>query len=231
MSSLDQKHLYAVEGYLRSFVDNFDKVFPSQLTLTVVNLMGYLFVCFDLTTTQKENASSEFVDSTKTIFDASQSYDYSVFDSCHRFPFVNAGCSVGARKGVNTYKVKCIDDYSDFYMSQDVAIGIVPDITQNLMNRNTSNMEHFYMWFHGEGIICKENKLRTKEMSISTTWKSEDIITVKIDCNEWRVFFYLNGKLFHTWIGLKIKEGHTYHLCIHSKSRGKFQLLQYIWES
>eukprot|EP01084_Bolivina_argentea_P182973 315803_1 len=133
---------------------------------------------------------------------------YVYFSICSSFTFLS---------GINEFKIKCIKPKAD-------VIGIIS---------NTKICEYANRWcFQAEGnlyaycsgqVLCSFNTTNMEanpQQSHLAEWKQNDIITVRINCEEWSVTFLLNdqqlGKTmpivpnmpYHAFIGIQHHQVH-----------------------
>ena len=94
--------------------------------------------------------------------------------------------------GINEIRIKCIKPSYVW----DV-IGISSDITEckTGLRINYTPRGNFYFFFKDVGIDeYIDGEFKTLHQT-NLSWKSNDVITIKIDCDKWNVSFFLNDVL------------------------------------
>ena len=131
--------------------------------------------------------------------------------------------SFGFDSGINEIKIQCIKPMAD-------VIGITSDITECKSHDlwvNDTKQGKFYSYYNQCGIDQNVDGVfeRQYDVNFSIKWKKDDIIELRVDCDEWNVSFHLNDTL----IGGKvpIAENLRYHLviCTNSEACAEYQLL------
>lgn len=132
------------------------------------------------------------------------------------------GCSVGWNWGVYEFSVKCVHPQND-------VIGVVSDVA-------ACKDEHWIAayWLdatayglYGHGIVM-ENVARGQHPRILqdglAKWKKDDVVTVKLDCEQWEISYFINGKqVGETHV---IRENATYSPYFGSKhAAAEYQLI------
>ena len=113
------------------------------------------------------------------------------------FAIVTVGCLLEINKGINEFKVKCIKPSADLIgimsnMDEDVINGSAFDAPK--LMRQLNGYKYWWEIKHTEFLFAYKNKDRIGGHKSVRSWNvaRNDIITVRVDCNQWIVTFYLN---------------------------------------
>ena len=208
------QHEYLVAGYLRRIAYDVDKMYPLDLLNIFFEFTGNFLLRFDTTNPD----FSRCIAFLGTIFD--RNYEYP------KRGVVNVGSSIGITEGIVSFRVK----YSD--APKNDAIGIMSEFTQDDRGLLCQRGFQYYAWgdhmhnrmpgrisfissYGPEGIV--------REKIVKTTWAVGDVFTVKVDCNDWTVRFYINDKSLR-WQGIEPHKVYYPFLCSQNE-QGRYEIV------
>ena len=173
---------YLVDGYIREeYISKYnDQTYPMALNTIIIQFLGSIFLRFDRIRDLYKYVIQE---EGKLIL----SDTFAVFI---------IGCSLGFNKGINEIRIKSIK-------AKDDAIGIMSGITG--LNDSAYDAEalisklagYKYWMYNRRGIWAQKDKTTLKKYVVKAVdgWKDGDIICIKVDCNQCKMGFYINGEL------------------------------------
>ena len=135
---------------------------------------------------------------------------------------VTVGCSYGVNHGVHEFRIKSLHDFNSHS-----AIGITSNI-QVIANAKASWLNKYdgykYWWYETNAIFTQTGEVTTNRQIIPNKWGKKDIISVRVNCVDWKVGFYVNNKMFGQEI--EIEKNHSYYLVVAFQNIGvKYKLL------
>eukprot|EP01084_Bolivina_argentea_P053409 98037_1 len=147
------------------------------------------------------------------VFQMNRNYIYGINSNtsgCYlvyaHHPYKNKGYN----KGVHLWSIKCNKLCHTFHEGCHHDIGII-----SCRNKNYTIKPLFTRKYENDGVLYK---------GFENVWKQGNIITVKLDCNNWTVTFYVMNKSSQITFGMKVSEQtierneyyFVLHLCVHN---------------
>ena len=101
--------------------------------------------------------------------------------------------NTGLNKGIHLWSVKLVSRYADCYLS----IGVTTEKNDKLVNEWKLGRNAFYLFLHDR----RDDKHWIDTGFNSnykgyTRWKHDQVVTIKLNCNEWMVTYFKDGKEF-----------------------------------
>ena len=199
-----------VFGYMKHLISSIETddntySYPIELNCIIINCLGNILLRFD---TFHENYKSCITN-----------YGYTVMtpNSPGIFP---VGCSWAMKEGSKyNIKLKCIQPGYDGF-------GILSNIDEckDLSCTWWTTMSApNYFWYENCGVFGTSISLKNIQNLFAQKWEANDIIGIKVDCAEWKVYFHINDKIV---AHLQIEPNYNYHvaLCLQN-TNCKYQLL------
>lgn len=189
-SSFHKMHECLVHGYVKEeYITKDDTSYPSDLNKLILEFLGNCLLKFDYFT----NAMAKYVHDDGTRLQ-------SVYAQR-----VTVASSFGINKGVINIDIECIKPGK-----WDI-IAIGSNLEECKRKEWISYMKGYkYWWYQGMGIFGeKDSKDIVDRLSDKEKWNAKDIISMKIDCDEWGITFYKNKKATYT---MPMHQDTTYYL-------------------
>ena len=184
------KHDYLTNGYIKEQLINkkVDNLYPLELSRVISDFLGNILMKFDFVNT--EELMKYIYENSKSIEIPSgvlQSYSFS--SNRHTF-----GCSLALDTGVTYIDIQCINP------GECDAIGIVSDFDECKNDVWFCNLNGYNYWWHNgyKAILKRQNSEIPELKRLERIWEKNDIITMRIDFNEWEITFFLNQNEQHT---------------------------------
>ena len=192
-----QQHL--VNGYVKQeFSGNCNSSYPLELSNVILIFLGNILIKFDV-----------FNDDFKRFIDENGKHiKYMISGKSLTQNLNTICCSFGMNKGVTIIDIKCINPCGSG------VIGILSDIDECKTGKWIVNMSGYkYWWYNASTTIFgeKDNEDIVESFDVKESWKPNDIVRMKIDCNEWKLTFYLNEQAMHT---MPLHENIKYYLFV-----------------
>ena len=206
-----------VSGYMSQEFDvrSTDIHYPNALNGIIVNFAAAnMFLSFDLVHDIHGDCIQDNIEG--TLISTSPSKDAQNFNICSSYTFTEGK--------IHSFGVKCSKRES--WASEFV--GITSDIKEFIREYYSCVMQlnaNIYYYYGNGGIIEGfETKNRTGETQDAPRWNVGDIITVQVDCIDWKFTIYHNDqKVGHSFA---IVPNQQYHAFITVKSNNsEFQLM------
>lgn len=127
------------------------------------------------------------------------------------YPKHNFACSIPINKDVTYFNIECIKK------SGHDAIGIISDIEQSKSPLWISNIKGYkYIWYDNDQIngykhLHEIYSTERRGYNQRPKWNNGDMITIKVDCDQWLVTFYLNRIVQFKW---NISQTRKYYLVL-----------------
>ena len=184
-SGLKYRQNCLCSGYIKEELLHRDgkDLYPLELSSVINDFLGNMLLGFDCA--HKEELFKDIDGNGKHIKICFKSASID-----ERVAHTKIACSSFINKGVTVIDIKCIQS------SRWDAIGIMSDIDQYKSDEWLSQIKGYRYWYYdGQGIFAHHNDKKSsldKQYDKLPKWKQDDIISMKIDCNEWNITFYLN---------------------------------------
>ena len=129
---------------------------------------------------------------------------------------------IGFNEGIHTWSVKYVAANNDKYDRRAIcyhSIGVTNKKYEHLLTKCTS---------HGrKGVWITGEKAGNSFYDGSGKWEHNTVITVKLDCNDWSVTYYKDGKKMQFEGGF-IEEGFYYFVlvCCGASYRGHMEVVE-----
>ena len=175
-------------GYIKKYlVYNHTKLYPMELNQIILESLGNVLLRFDVI---EKGQFRKYIDENGKHIRIPDSICY---------PKHNFACSVPINQGVTYFNIECIKK------SGHEAIGIISSLDQCKSRVWISNFTCYkYIWYDEDAIVAHKYLRKiysTKRRGYNETpkWNEGDMITVKVDCVNWKVTFYLNRSVQFEW--------------------------------
>eukprot|EP01084_Bolivina_argentea_P087309 157688_1 len=211
MSTFNERLNYLVYGYVLIELNKIklSSKYPIELNALIIHFLGNIFLKFDLVHENYKDCISK----NGTVIKRS--------GSLKGIRWFSVCSSTSFSEGIHQFRIKCVKPKGD-------SIGIMSntDIVKE-KNKYHSWINCNIYYYHGEGTLyCGDGLGSTARGQYNLApFEKDDIIAVKIDCNEWKVQFLRNDKLigktwdiqpdlsYHPFIGTRCEDT-EYHLVI-----------------
>ena len=210
LNDLQSINSHLTSGYIRQqYMQRYSRDFAAELIQFIATLLGCMLMTFDTINKDWKHVIQQdgYLIKSKTM------------------KVLLYGCSIGVRGGVFTFRIKCLSS------GNDEGIGIMSDINE-CSKTSTMNTVHFmakdikgykYYWLGKRGIYAKHDEIELQSFDVPDEWEKDDIISIKVDCNKWKVTFSRNDKQEKS---MEIKSNLTYYLFVTTQWHGSsYQLL------
>ena len=213
--SLAQCGRYLVNGYTRNSLQQSDITanYPISINKIIDKYLGNIFLKFDIC----PNDYTQVIQNDGTLMNRS-------IDIVENGKLFLVASSTGFSSGINEIKIEVMQDHNNSI------IGVITDI--NHCKRKIwigyikANMYYYFggdMDGSGTCITQKVNGKRHFEPVVEDhAWKKNDIITIKIDCEQWKIRFFRNNQIVGN--ELNIIKGFTYYPVISTSGAGAFRI-------
>eukprot|EP01084_Bolivina_argentea_P298107 513670_1 len=182
-----------VNGYTTNELKRYsmDSIYPKSINSIISYFVGNMFLKFDVFPSECNNmVRNNGMEIHRTYSNKPGETNSSRF---------MIGCSRGFNKGINEWKIQTMQDHNE------EIIGIMTNINdcKKIMWIGYTKGDTYYYYGgdkKGEGAVIqtKINGRRTfYDVSHMCVWKANDIITVTLDCNKWKLWFKLNDFIVH----------------------------------
>ena len=197
-SSMHEAVEYLISGYMRHIFlkeCDYNDRYPSALDGVILEFYGGIFR-FDSIHPEHE----EMLEEDGTIINAVQSKWKSIF---------TVGSSFGVNHGIHEFKIKALyNEYDGSGIGITSNIKVIGDKGQ-WINKYEG---YKYWWYENCGIFSQNGYNTLSQYNFSKVWRTGDIISVKVNCNDWKVEFYVNDELYGK--EMKIEENMTYYFVV-----------------
>eukprot|EP01084_Bolivina_argentea_P105162 188256_1 len=196
---------YLVTRYINeNFINiskNYDH-FASPLINEIIKFLGNIFIIFDV---YHEHYRDCILNNGQTFKRNNTNTD--------SVGYISIGCSITWISGVHEWKIK-IKQYASF-------IGIVSDLTpckqkEKFIYEMTKGYSYYIYCGKPHSLIWSNQSNSYVEYSLKQI-KPNDIVTVKLNCNEWKLQFYVNNEKIGKMV--PIKKDNVYYPVICSKNK------------
>ena len=205
-SNISEKRDCLVNGYIVEYiVENGRKVaYPIELNKIIATFLGSIFLVFDIIS---ESTPDDCIDKTGKLIKNTQNATTRV------------ASSYCINNGVTYIDIKCIKP------GQSDVIGITSNIDACKTGQWISLQKGYKYWWYGDtGIYGEKDQVDIVDKYMwSKSWQKNDVISMKIDCDQLELVWRLNQEIKHQ---VKIKESIDYHLFFMGQSENiEYQLL------
>ena len=208
-ASVAQKQQDLIHGYIKENLIKESDVYPLELNDIIAQSLGNsIFFVFDIVGDQE--LIQYIQDKGKCI----KGTDMEKRD--------NFGCSLPLNTDVTVIDIECVEKENGINV-----IAIVSDIEHCIQStKPIMTMDGYkYWWLSRMGIFSQFNKKMVKIATecLNHEWQSNDIISIRLDRNEWIITFYLNKE---QQCQLPLQKDIDYYLMITTQNSFEYKLLQ-----
>ena len=184
----------------KEFTDKFgDDIYPIALNKIIVKFLGNILIRFDTTHAYFKHFIKNNGQTLKRVIQN---------DLKHKVDGYTIGCSCDISKGITEIQIKVIDPGSSD------AIGITSDIDECKKSLWVNQQNGYHYSWYGSSLWALKRKKVIDCKHTDYNMDINDIVTIKIDCDKWRVSFYKNEIELGS---LAIKENLEYYFFIGSQ--------------
>ena len=190
-----------VSGYIKmELVINSNFQYPLELQKIIMAFMGHPLLIFDI-----------FHEETDIYIQ----HDGKVVKYCHNtYSGYTFGSSYAINKGITFIDIQCIKpDTLD-------AIGIMTNIDECKKHLWIAHVTGYKYWWYNyihQGLIYgeKDDKDIVEHGTTKDRWETDDILSLRVDCNEWFITFYRNEQEIYK---MPLEKNQTYYLMLSTQS-------------
>ena len=193
----------------KNFVKHYQGTYPQSLNIIIVKFLGNILFKFDIISSEFDNI----------IINDGLGIKQEQNKICC------IGSSFGWNEGIHEFKVKCINPRYDI-------IGITTNI--KLFEQKNQWFYDYkkvisYSWYNGSKTFFMKDEITTLKVnaeSLYGEWKKNDIISIKINFNQYKVSFYFNDNTIKD-ANFDLKKNLTYYpfICLNSYGDAQYQIL------
>ena len=188
-----------IMGYMKkTFSSKYAQSYPLALNNIIFSFLGNMFLRFDFI----NDALAEYIGDDGRSFKYTHNNDHFVNTTGDKFVVAS---SYAMNEGVTIIDIQTLDEvHGD-------AIGLISTLDEIKECDWIYYIQGYkYWWYEHTGIFAEKDRESTAEdFDYYEKWKINDIITLKVDCDDWKVTFYHNHKELHT---MPLQPNEDYHL-------------------